>query len=367
MRNGIEKRVYIAATSQNDGKTSCSIGLLQGLRSYAEEIGFIKPVGQRYMVVGPDQIDEDAVLISGCCNVTGALKDMSPVAVPKYFTREYLDDPTKHLPELISAIDESFVRIAENRDLILIEGTGHAGVGSVFDMSNATVAKQLKAKVIIVTLGGIGHPADEIALNKCLFESAGVEVIGVIANKVVPEKAEQTRKYLGIACARMGLKLFGVIPYAPQLTWPTVQQICEKLRTKVINGEENMENPISAITIGAMTPHNALTFVHDKTFFIVPGDRDDLVIAAASMHVLKEDFNLGGLLFTGGLMPQPQTLDLLARTNIPTLTTNDNTYEAASKIYALTIKIRTNDADKIKLAVSMVKEHVDLQAIWEAL
>ncbi len=120
MLNGVEKRVYISATYQNDGKTSCSIGLLQGLREYASEIGFIKPVGQRYVVVGDDQIDEDVVLISRSCNVAGALKDMNPVAVPKYFTREYLDAPEKHHPELVSAIDESFARIAENRDCILI-------------------------------------------------------------------------------------------------------------------------------------------------------------------------------------------------------------------------------------------------------
>ncbi len=96
-------------------------------------------------------------------------------------------------PGLVDEIQQSFARIAAGNDLIVIEGTGHAGVGSVFDLSNAHVARMLHAKVVIVTLGGIGHPVDEVALNRCLFEREGVEVIGVIANKVLPAKLEQNR------------------------------------------------------------------------------------------------------------------------------------------------------------------------------
>ncbi len=61
MQKSPERRLYISATSQNDGKTSCCIGLMHGLREYVHAVGFIKPVGQRYVTVGDDQVDEDAV------------------------------------------------------------------------------------------------------------------------------------------------------------------------------------------------------------------------------------------------------------------------------------------------------------------
>ena len=89
MPSGTERRLFISATSQNDGKTSCSIGLMTGLAQFAHAVGFMKPVGQRYVVVGKDQVDEDAVLIHRICNLRCALKDMNPVSVPQYFTREY--------------------------------------------------------------------------------------------------------------------------------------------------------------------------------------------------------------------------------------------------------------------------------------
>ncbi|MHB9132175.1 MAG: phosphotransacetylase family protein [Armatimonadota bacterium] len=368
MNDGHERRLFIAATSQNDGKTSCSIGLLEGLKRFASSVGFMKPVGQRYVVVGNAQVDEDAVLIQRIFGLKGAIKDMNPVSVPQYFTREYLDNPEKLHQGLVDDIQAAYVRIAHGNDLVVIEGTGHAGVGSVFDLSNAHVARLLGAKVLIITLGGIGQPIDEVALNRCLFEQEGVEVIGVIANKVLPDKMEQTRHYLSKALDRMGLPLYGVIPYTPRLTWPTIQQVADSLKAKVVNGQEDqMNNAIAEVVVGAMTPHNALNFIRDKSLLIVPGDRDDLVLAAASFDVLRDDIHISGILFTGGILPQPQTLDLLSRTHIPALSVEGPTYDAAARVHKLTVKIQVSDEEKISLAETMVREYVDVQRLWDAL
>ncbi len=142
------------------------------------------------------------------------------------------------------------------------------------------------------------------------------------------------------ALDRMGLALFGVIPYTPRLTWPTMQQVAESLRARVINGPDQMGNDIAEVVVGAMTPHNALTFIRDQSLLIVPGDRDDLVLAAASMDVLRDDIHLAGILFTGGILPQPQTIDLLSRTHIPALAIDGPTYEAASRVQKLTVRSR---------------------------
>ena len=367
MRNNVERRLFISATSQNDGKTSCSIGLLSALRQYTEAVGFIKPVGQRYVMVGDAQVDEDAVLIQRTFDLRQSIKDMNPVAVPQFFTRQYLENPEKLHPGLVREIEQAFAHVREDRELIVIEGTGHAGVGSVFDLSNAYVAKLLAAKVIIVTLGGIGNPIDEIALNRCLYERDGVEVIGVIANKVIPDKLEQTRHYMSLALARMGLPLFGVIPYTPSLTWPTMQQVADALKARVINGQDGMQNSISSVVVGAMTSHNALNFLQDKSLLVVPGDRDDLVLAAASMEVLREDIQLAGMLFTGNILPQPPTVELLSLTKIPALAVDSPTYEAATRIQKLNVKIQVTDEEKIRLATNMVQQYVDVARIWEAL
>ena len=60
-------------------------------------------------------------------------------------------------------------QVAIGRDVLLIEGTGHAGVGAVIGLSNADVAALLQAPVLIVSEAGVGRPIDEIVLDHCLF------------------------------------------------------------------------------------------------------------------------------------------------------------------------------------------------------
>ena len=196
------KRIFIGATQQNDGKTTVSLGLISAFKKRFKEIGFIKPVGQRYVIEEGMKIDEDSLLIDETCNIKCALDDMSPVAVEKGFTEEYILKGNRDT--LLKKIKDSFERVAKGKELVVIEGTGHAGVGSVFDLSNAFVAKFLKSKVVLVASGGIGRPIDEIVLNCALFEKEGVEVLGVIINKVLPSKYDKIDKFV-----RLGLKKKG--------------------------------------------------------------------------------------------------------------------------------------------------------------
>jgi len=367
MLNGVEKRLFVAATSQNDGKTTCTLGFLDAYRNAAKSVGFIKPVGQRYVRVNGQNIDEDSVLVQEVCGLHCPLKDMSPVAIERNFTRQFLDDPAEVTPRLRRSIEESFASAAKDNDLVVIEGTGHAGVGSVFDLSNARVASMLNAKVVIVTLGGIGRPADEIALNHNLFERENVEVIGVVANKIQPEKLEQTRDYMVKALARRGLTLLGAIPFTPQLAWPTVEQVGEAIHAKVLNGEERLSNRVTGIVVGAMTAHNAIKHIKDEALLVVPGDRDEVVLAAITNDLLRHDVGLAGIVLTGGMELAGQTLELVQRTNIPVLAVNSPTYETCAILHDITVKIHGTDKEKIQLATSLVRKYVDIEKLWTAL
>src|SRR5258706_884830 len=178
-------RVFIAATRQNDGKTTASLGLIAALQQHYPRVGYIKPVGQRFIEIEEQKIDEDIVLMDAVFRLNCPLGDMSPIAVEPDFTRKYLQSSNNEA--LVKKIENAFDRVSWEKEFVLCEGSGHAGVGAVFDLYNAQVAKILGAKVIIVTQGGIGRPIDEVSLNQALFEKEGVEIIGVILNKVLGE------------------------------------------------------------------------------------------------------------------------------------------------------------------------------------
>ena len=63
-RNKTTKRLFIAATRMNDGKTTTSLALFSALRSMTDKVGFIKPVGQRYVEYQGNKVDEDSVLLN---------------------------------------------------------------------------------------------------------------------------------------------------------------------------------------------------------------------------------------------------------------------------------------------------------------
>src|SRR3984885_14696180 len=103
-------RVFVAATQQNDGKTTTALGLFAALRKRLGAIGFIKPVGQRFVRVDGHRIDEDSVLIDQTYGVQTPLEAMSPIAVEPDFTRRYIEHSNNEF--LVRRIQHSFDRAA---------------------------------------------------------------------------------------------------------------------------------------------------------------------------------------------------------------------------------------------------------------
>jgi len=248
--NTITPRIFIAATRQNDGKTTASLGLIAALQQRYPRVGYIKPVGQRFVEIEEQKIDEDTVLMDSIYRLNCPLVDMSPIAVEPDFTRKYLQSSNNEA--LVKKIQKAFDRVAWEKDFVLCEGSGHAGVGSVFDLSNAQVAKILRAKVIIVTQGGIGKPIDEVSLNQALFEKEGVEIIGVILNKVIGSKLDSVTDFARRGFKRKGLELLGVIPHQRILSSPSLALIRDELQAELLSEPESMDGLIEDVVVGAM-------------------------------------------------------------------------------------------------------------------
>src|SRR6266699_491462 len=280
MKNTTTPRVFIAATRQNEGKTTTSLGLLAAMQNVYPRIGYIKPVGHRFVEIEEYKIDAATVLMDRVYRLNCPFVDMSPIAVETDFTRKYLETSNNEL--LVKRIQGAFDRVAWEKDFVLCEGSGHAGVGSVFDLSNARVARLLGAKVVIVTQGGIGKPIDEVALNQALFEKEGVEIIGVILNKVLGKKIDYITEFARRGLKRKGLELLGVVPHQPVLSQPTMELIREELNAEVLNQSDGLHNSVQEVLIGAMGVQNALHLFYNVVDTTTPGDREDIIAAVAS-------------------------------------------------------------------------------------
>lgn len=358
------KRVFVAATRMNDGKTTTCLGLYAALQSIYPRVGFIKPVGQRFVNVQGTQVDEDSFLLDTIYNVRVPIQSMSPVTIDATFTRRYLKNPGQLLPELKDKICRAFDRVSWEKDFTLIEGTGHAGVGSVFDLSNASVAKLLKSPVILVCPGGIGRPVDEIALNKALFDKAGVEVIGAILNKIEPDKIDIVREYAGLGLQRLGVPLLGVLPIEKVLSAPNLTQIAEDIEGQWLNGRKGgSKQRVHRVIVGAMTAKGIVDYLTPGTLIITPGDRDDIILAAVSSARLSGGSTIAGLILTNDIQPHPKLAELLAQTDIPVIAAKGESYTITSTINRMTVKTQPQDTDKIPIIKNLITQNVDLEML----
>lgn len=359
------KSIYIAATMQNDGKTTLSLGLILAFQRKFKKVGFIKPIGQRYLIEQGYKVDEDSVLIEKICGIKCNLKDMSPIAIERGFTEKYILHGNRE--KLLRQIVDSYNRVSLDKNLVVIEGTGHAGVGSVMDCSNAQVAKLLNSKVILISSGGIGRPIDEIMLNMALFEKEKVEVIGVIINKVRPEKYDKVNRLLRLGFKKKNLEVLGVMPYRPILSKPTIQQILEEMKIKLLCGQNKLKESVSSIIVAAMEPHQALKYIKDESLIITPGDREDILSAIINSHLAstRRRERISGIVLSGGIMPDKTVLGLLKRASVPVLLAKEDTYRVASAVHDLSIKIRPEDKEKVKLVSETVQEYVKVNRILD--
>lgn len=356
------KRLFVAATRQNDGKSTISLGLLQVLKEKYPRVGFMKPVGQHYVEKEGVKIDEDVVLMRDVCEMSNNLKDMNPIVVARGFTERYVQEGG--LKKYTEMIKNSYARISRNKELMLIEGTGHAGVGAVFDLSNASVAKLLNSKVLLISTGGIGKPIDEIVINKALFDQKRVEVIGAVINKVLPEKYEKIKKITKIGLERKGIKLLGVVPFQKELTYPTMEQIMQATGAKILCGEEFLQKRVVNILVAAMEPYHALAYFVSHSLIIVPGDREDIILAIiAGEKILGTGCEVAGMILTGGFLPHKDVLELMKKCYFPILFSKDDTYTTTKKVHERRVKIRASDEDKVKETAQLVNTYLNINEI----
>ncbi len=360
------RKIYIAATQQHDGKTTLSVGLFLAARKKGMKACFMKPVGQRYMMEGGARVDEDAVLFKKALSAEGDIVSLSPVTIPRGFTEEYIfnRDPES----MLEPIRKSFEELSAGRDIAIIEGTGHAGVGSVIDASNATVARLLGADCIITAKGGIGRCIDEIALNQALFQREKVNCIGAVINKVYEDKYDKLQRILGRGLANIGVECLGIMPYREELTYPTVDLVKNELELDVLSGEDYMSNRVENMIVAAMEPQNMVGYLKNGSLVIVPGDRVDNIITSINSHLMHEKAStsrIAGLLLTGGMIPHLSIVNLLCRVEVPVLLSRDDTATAAYRVKALVAKLRPEDHEKLETTGRLVEQYVDIEKILQ--
>jgi len=387
------RQLYLAATGQNRGKTTAALGLFDGFLRAGLRTAFMKPVGQRTVIDHGQPADEDAVLMHEVFPLAADYEAMSPVHIPRGFTKKYIAGQV--VEDLGARIVTARDTFRAEHDILLIEGTGHAGVGAVIGLSNAVVAAMLGAPAIIVSEGGVGRPIDEIVLNASLFAAHGVPVAGAIVNKVDLGAQPGIERVLERGLAINGIRLLGVLPVRPILSNPTLGMVLEGVGGETIHSGPDLDRVIDGVAIGAMEPSHMLERVGRGTLVIVPGDREDVILTLTTAHLARRYRVAGaaeaariaqiaaeatnertasvvghegaaiGLVLTGGYRPRDAVLAAIRQADLFATIVREDTYAVASEVHDLLVKTHPADHEKISLIKALVAEHLDFDRILE--
>lgn len=358
------KKIFIAASGQNIGKTTISVSLLHLAQKKYGRVGFIKPLGPKPTTLRGRSVDKDAALIAQVFDLSKDLRYMSPVVVYPDTTRKAIDGQIS-TAELEERILTSYAELEKRCDFIIIEGSGHPGVGSVLKLSNARIARLLDAPVLMVTGGGVGNVIDSIFMNIALFKLEGAQVRAVLTNKLFAEKRASTLDYLSRALADQPFAVLGGFDYQTVLANPTLRRVSRLLDLPLHGNRREVSRIIQHVQIGAASTQRVTEMLRESTLLVVTSSRDELLVTLANLYQMPEYRPLvSGLVIPGVAPVSTITQRIIDRSNIPYLRTQRHSTAELYRIITEDVsKITAEDTEKLDLVRSLAEQRLDFDAL----
>lgn len=357
------RKIFIGATGQHCGKTTISLSLMHLARKRYQRVGFMKPIGPKWVEFNGTIVDKDAAMFSAVFGVEEDVALMSPVTLTPGTTRRFLDGEID-ATEPSRAIRSACAELEKKYDFLIIEGAGHGGVGSVVGMNNARIAADLNAPVLLVTGGGIGNVIDAVELNLALYQREKADVRIIMANKLVPEKRENTLCYLEKAFSGSGIMVTSAFDYLPTLADPTLLHVSELLGMPLHGDPSDRSRLCHTIQLGAASSQRVIDGLYDSTLLIVTSSRDELLVTASSLHHMPEyKEKLAGLVIAGHVAVSSITQRILDDSKIPYIRIEETSSEIFYRLREHVSKIGPEDLEKINLINSIAERYIDFDMI----
>jgi uncharacterized protein len=335
----------IASMRKSAGKTSVIVGIAAALN---KKMAYIKPFGERMLYRKKRLWDYDSALIT---NLFGLKEDPVDMSIGFDHSKlRYMYDQEGTQKKLL----ETVANIGKDKELLFIEGGRDLSYGMSVYLDTLSLAKYLGSRLVMVISGEEDTILDDILFLKKHVDFAGVNLSGVIVNKV--QNVEDFQNTHLPVIQKLGVRVLGVIPYQSDLTYFSVYYLADRLFAKVITGEGGLKKVIKNIVIGAWSANIFLQnplFKKENKLVITGGDRTDMILAA-----LEGDTS--GIILTNNILPPSNIISKASEKNIPLLMVFSDTYQTAKQIESLEPLLTREDTEKVDLLKEMVQKHVQL-------
>ena len=358
----MSKCVFIAVSEPYSGKSIVALGLMNMLLSKTKKVGFFKPI------VNTDPAEKTDGHID-------TIREHFELDIPYTdmyaFTRSQALNllQTKSTGEMIETIIEKFKRLEDKYDFTVIEGSDFSGEGIAFEFeTNATIAKNLSAPVIIVITGQKKTTTQIINTSLTVLQSFNereLQVLSVIVNRVSPECVHDVSELLGAQLPND--IILAVIPDDINLKSPTMKEVLEHLQGELLFGEDQLTNQVDNFVTGAMQVPNFLKYLKENVVIVTPGDRGDIIICALQANLSTSYPKVAGIVLSAGSVPEEPIMRLIkgSQSIIPIIAVTTGTFETSARLGGIQSRITPDNDKKIRLAIDTFEKYVDVNTLNE--
>jgi len=347
------KSILLSSTKRGSGKSVVAIGAYLKFKENGINPGYFKPIGDSSTIKPKNLTDKDASVISAVVARKFSQEQLCPLLLnPKFFLDEILP---KESSEILEKITDAYDFIASRTDVVLIEGNHDYRQYAAVELSDAHIAKNFNAKVIICAPIAGDSDFDDVLAAVKFFRMQQCEIGGVILSPVNSTLENRIQKYYLPMMRNSNIALIGGLKSVKTLEFPTIAEILEAIDGKLLTGEfvKIKNRKIANFVIGAMHSNKAIEYIKRKpnVCVITGGDRIDI-----ALNALETPISL--LIFTGNLRPETSLLKKAEEKQIPTILAAGDTFSITEKLQNIHSDIQL---DEIEICYEQVEQNLD----WE--
>lgn len=359
--------IFIAPTGLESGLTSISLGLARALDAQGLKVGFLKPVAPT---------ERSTTLVRTMLQV------QTPDPLPLNQTQQRIGDG------LIDAVLEDIVAMhavaSRGYDVMLIEGLVPDRSEPYTAKLNSSIVKALNAEVLLVSSGcnrTLAQVRSELRLQISIFGGEQANILGCLINKAgntlnhttIPsaEILEQGTPCAAPDFSELNIRdcpLLGVIPWKNELISPRVLDVARALNAEILSAGEIDTRRVLRIALCARSLGNMIDSLRPGTLIVTPGDRDDIIVAAAI--AASNGVPLAGLLLTNGIKPSENLINLCRAAidgGAPIIQTKLDAFTTASRLSQMDVQVAVDDPDRVQLIMETIADNLNIPVLMEQL
>ena len=372
--------ILLVPISRGIGVTSAALGLIRAFDYNGIKAGFMKPFLQDDTLDKQNSLDSSSVLTMHAFNLT------PPQSISRQRVERMLGDG--HLDDLMEEMVVNYHTIGDDHDVVICEGLVPTTEVSYANQVNRAIAHALDAKVIFVSTVDTSNPAhlaDKLDVHAHEFGGISSDrTLGCMLMRVheVPNTFEtqpvapgeamvslkpeflQAVQHLSPHFNTEQFRLIGVVPFSTSLSVPRTWDIARELDATWINIGDAKSRRINNINLTARSVARIDEVLKRGALIVVPGDRDDLLLAAALACI--NGIPLAGLVLTGGVQPNNTVTELwqsALKTGIPIMRVESDSFETVQSLMHMSAEIPSDDIERAQEVTRYVAAHIDLSWI----